>query len=564
MQSKTLFLIALFLFSSLLFISVVPMTPSNATTGSPTGYSLSNVQSYNQYGQFVVNETLSGAGNSTSLSSVTFGFPLSYQSNLVSLHSYARIGSTTVQTSTSTSVSNSTLLITVNLGQSLGGANSTLGLGFWVVNALTPINSSGYYTAPILYCPSISINLSNIYSETNFPYSTTYVGNTTTMLSRGYSQTISGSTLQVFNFTSSNPNSTLSAFSTVIYSTPTSTGALDFKSIARDISIDASGQVMVKDRINVRNLGLNTVSLLSYSPLTSVQNITAVPSSDPPLSNVELISLSSGQLQLNSTNQAIQPSSSATLIYQYPLSSSYWRVSNGVYTVTIPTTTPVTAIVDTYRIYSTSVAGVKIVGQPLSLSAADTNQIGAATTQLKFRIGVESATTSALPIAAILFVGVFVAGIVFRPKEEATEDIGSTFDNLVRAIEDKLSSTNDILSELKSKGASVSRNELVTAKTRIEDVRAKSVSRVGSIRSQMPQSVTTSVQAGLNAVVSNDREFDRAVREILNNYDQVISKRMKSETFSRVQQSSERRLQAHTNTLLDSVHDLREEFESEK
>ncbi len=142
--------------------------------------------------------------------------------------------------------------------------------------------------------------------------------------------------------------------------------------------------------------------------------------------------------------------------------------------------------------------------------------------------------------------------------------MGGTFDDLIKAIEDKLSSTNEILAELKSKGASTNRNELVVAKSRIEEVRTRTNSRISAIRSQLPQTVTTAVQAGLNVVAANDREFDRTVRDILNNFDQVISKRMKEDTFKRVQQSNERRLQGNTNALLDSAHDLREEFESEK
>ena len=63
--------------------------------------------------------------------------------------------------------------------------------------------------------------------------------------------------------------------------------------------------------------------------------------------------------------------------------------------------------------------------------------------------------------------------------------------------------------------------------------------------------------------MSSDREFDRVVRDILNNYDQLVSKRMKEDTFERIQQSNGRRLQSVTNSLLDKVHDLREEFESE-
>jgi len=38
---------------------------------------------------------------------------------------------------------------------------------------------------------------------------------------------------------------------------------------------------------------------------------------------------------------------------------------------------------------------------------------------------------------------------------------------------------------------------------------------------------------------------------------------MKEDTFSRLQHNNERRLQGITNSLLDRIHDLREEYESE-
>ena len=266
------------------------------------------MQSYDSYGQFSVNETLHGANNSTALSSVTFGFPASYQAHLVALSSYAEIGSNKIQTTASTSVSNNILLITVTFGQSLGGTNSTVGLGFWVLDALTAVNSSGYYTGPLLYSPSININLTSMYSEVNLPYLTTYAADTTFMQKEGYAQTISSnSELQTWNFTTTTPNSTLLAFTTSIYSNPTTSGALDFTSIIRQISVDASGQITVEDTLNVRNLGLNTISALTYTPLTNLANLTAVPSKEPPLSNVGLVKMSGGQVQLNTTNQEIQP-----------------------------------------------------------------------------------------------------------------------------------------------------------------------------------------------------------------------------------------------------------------
>ncbi|MCL4518260.1 MAG: hypothetical protein M1587_03590, partial [Thaumarchaeota archaeon] len=204
--------------------------------------------------------------------------------------------------------------------------------------------------------------------------------------------------------------------------------------------------------------------------------------------------------------------------------------------------------------------GVILTPQSLSLLGQNTTSLGK-NAQLSYRLGIGSAVGTALPIASMLFIAVLVIGVVFRPKEEAKEDIG-IFDAMVRDLEDKVSGTNDILSELKVKGVNIGRNDLTIARSRVEEFRQKTSSKLASVRSQIP-SVSASVQAGLNEVLANDREFDRVVRELLNNYDQFVSRKMKEETFSRLQQSSEKRMQQVTNALLDRVHDLREEYESE-
>ena len=570
MRSKTPLLVAFILFTSLFFGTFVGgLVLHTADASSPSGYSLQSVQAYNPYGQFVINETLKGTSGSTPLSSATFGFPSSYQVHLASLSSYAKLGSSPVQTTTTTSVSNNTLLITLSFAQSLSGSNSTVGLGFWVLDSLKVVNATSFI-APVLASPSVSISLTSLNSTLEFQNPSIYLSNATIVTSEGFASSTAiiqtpsyNGHVQTWNYFTNNATSKLKAFPVTIHGSSSSTGYLDFTSISRQISIDASGKILVKDTLNIRNLGLNTISVLTYIPLTTAQNLTAVPSNEPPLSNVGTVSMSGQQISLNNTNQEIQPSSSATLIFQYPLSTQYWNVSNGIYDVSVPTTVPIGGIVNLYSLSSNSIPGIVIIGHQISLSGTDTNQLGASTAAFKFRVGIASASSDALPIAVILFVGVFVGAILFRPKSEVGEDFGSAFDALIKAVEDKVSSTNDILSELKSNGSSMGRNELVVARSRIEDVRTKAISRIGSIRSQLPQSVSTAVQAGLNEVVSSDREFDRVVRDILNNYDQFVSKRMKEDTFERIQQSNGRRLQSVTNSLLDKVHDLREEFESE-
>ncbi|MDG6999638.1 MAG: hypothetical protein JRN15_11035 [Nitrososphaerota archaeon] len=570
MRSRNAFLVILVLFSTVAFCtSGSGLLPHANASSSASGYSLLNLQTFNQYGQFSINETLTGSNSSTPLSSVTFGFPASFQNHLVSPSSSASIGSSPIATNRSITVSNGTVFITLNFAQDLG-SNSEAQLGFWVLDSLKPVNTTGYI-APALTSPSVSIHLDMINNTINFPDATTYISNSTTLQAVGftssntYVETSSYSgQIQHWTNTSSNVEPSMKSIPINIYSLPSSTGALNFTSITRQISISASGQILVTDTLEIRNLGLNTISSLAYTPLTSSENVTAVPAREPPLSNFGIIAVTGGQLDLNSTNQAIQPESSETLIYEYPLSSHYWSVSNGVYTLTIPTTVPVGGLVNQFRLYSAQVPGIVLIGQQLSLNGSGTMQIGSGSTSLKFRVGVASAAAQALPVASILFVGVFVAGLIFRPRSETGEDIGTTFDSMIRTIEDKVSSTNDLLSELRSKGSSIGRNELAVVRSRIDDVRTKTNSRLGSLRSQLPGSVTTAVQAGINEILAIDRDFDRIVRDILNSYDQYASKRMKDETFSRVQQSDSRKLQSITNSLIDRAHDIREEYESER
>ena len=186
MRSKTPLLVAFILFTSLFFGTFVGgLVLHTAAASSPSGYSLYSVQAYNPYGQFVINETLKSASASTPLSSVTFGFPSSYQAHLVALSSYAKTGSTPVQTTTTTSVSNDTLLITLSFAQSLEGSNSTVGLGFWVLDSLKVVNATSYI-APVLASPSVSISLTSLNSTLEFQDPSIYLSNTTVVTSEGF------------------------------------------------------------------------------------------------------------------------------------------------------------------------------------------------------------------------------------------------------------------------------------------------------------------------------------------------------------------------------------------
>ena len=564
MSSKAPAAVAFFLAFTVLIIVAAPITSVSHAASSSTrsGYIIKNIETFNAYGQFSVNETLLESTNASSgLSSFTLGFPSAYQGHMADMSLHAESANSSIQVSASPGTStNGTYSVTFSLSPALqAGVNSSVSIGFYVLNTFAPVSNSNY-TVPILFSPAVSIPVDQLQSHVIFPYLTTNVANPTPMQRGGFSETVNGTT-QTWDYEGSNVSNTVRSADVLVYSDPSSSGAIDFTSIQRQISIDSSGQVMVKDTLDIKNLGENTIYTLNYSPLTNSSSLTAVPSAQPPLSNEQSIPFSGGQLSLNSTEQAIQPDSAVSLIYQYPLAQQYWNSSNGVYTISIPTSAPVSAIVDSYRITLSTVSGVVVSTSQLPLTGFNTTTLGTSA-KIAYRIGIASAFGDAIPIAAILFIAVFVGAVLFRPRPEAKEDTSSIFDSLIKAVEDKVSSTNEVLGELKSKGSSISRNDLVVARSRIDDFRVRTSQRIGSVRAQLAGS-TVSVQTDMNDVMASDREFDRVVRDILNNYDQFVTRKMKEETFQRLQQSNDRRLQGVANSLLDKVHDLTEEYESE-
>jgi hypothetical protein len=549
-----------------LAFSFLPVVCSSGTSvaASVHGDWIKNIVTFNTYGQFSVNETLYQTTNSTSsLSSFTLGFPSAFQGHIADIEALGKSANSTVSVTESTgSGPNQTVTMSLSISPALPpGVNSSVELGFYVLNTFRSV-ADGNYSAPIVFSPAVSIPLDNLVSSIVLPYLTTHIVDPNPMMAAGFSHTVgTNATLETWDYSGTNVSDSVRYNNVTIFSDPQTSGAIDFTRITRLLSLSPNGQVLVTDTLDLTNLGENTIYSLTYSPLSNASSLTALPNTEPPISNLASIPISGGVLDLNATEQAIQPDSAVSLVYQYPLGQQYWNYTNGEYHVSIPTTAPIGAIIDQYSISSSSAPGVLVNGNQLSLTGFNTTVISGSA-NIYYHLGIASAFGSALPVAGLLFIAVFIGAVVFRPKPESKEDSGSIFDTLSRAVEDKVSGTNEILSELKAKGNAVARNDLVVARSRIDDFRIKTNSKVGTLRTQLT-GATAGVQAGFNEVLATDREFDRVVKDILNNYEQLITKRMKEDTFTRLQHNNERRLQGITNSLIDRIHDLREEYEEE-
>ncbi len=558
-RSSTRFCLVLLL---ILLAGIVffPGTLVSHAASPRSGYTLVNSEQFTAYGQFLVNETLVASANTSQpLSSVTFGFPGNYSGDMYAMSAGYYIGSSHYSSTVSSKISNNTL-VTLSLSPQIPAATSAnVSLGFYVLNAYKPLTTSptsSTYLVPMLFYPSVSVPVDNISSKVQFPYQTT------APLSNPFAFTsfVGGSPLvEDWTYSSNNVTALQPRWGEVqMNSTSADSGYLDFQNIQRTLSVDASGNIIMQDTITVKNLGLNTLTNLQFSFLTNSTTIAIEPSSEPPLSNVQTMTLSNGEMDLSGINRQVEPNDAVTVIMQYNLGSQYWNYSAGVYHVRIPGTAPVNALVDSFSIGYNVPSDYVVLKSPVSLSLTNTTGYSQ-NSLLTFRRGIGSAFGFALPVGGLVFIAVFLGVLVMRPRKEGEDDVESTIDSMVKAVEEKVSGTNDILSELKSKGEGISRSDLLATRSRIEELRSKTAGRFASLRSQLGQT-SVEVQATMNSVASNDRELDRAVKDLLNNYEQFVSKRMKADTLAKVQQNNERRIQHLANTLLDTLHDLNREY----
>jgi hypothetical protein len=564
MQSSKIFLLILMLFiviSSGLGASILP---SVRAAGPPaSGYNLTNTVNFNQFGQLYVNETISELSNASSgLSAVTLGFPSNYTGHIVNPIAQTLVGgSITNATVNEGTGANGSATITISPSSPLSpGKAGRLSLTFYVVRVYKTdlTNSSGsYLLAPVVFSPSINTKVDSISSHLTTPLSGVTVANTTV---DGFSHTTTSS-LQSWDKTTS-INTTTSALSKgnlLMDFSGSDVGVLDFRNLTRAITVNPQGQVTVLDSAKIQNLGPTSITSLPYNVLGASQ-VTMLPPTQPPLSNLQTASVTNGEIDLSAVG-GIQPNSNVSLEFEYPLNSSYWSLSNGVYHVSVPANLPVNALVDYYNFKTELPSGYYLSQAPIMITATNVSNL-TATVNVSYRQGIASAFAYALPIALLVFIAALIAALVFRPKAAAQiEELESSIDELVKVVEEKVSGTNDILADLRAAGLAVARNQLASARTRIDELRTKTGSRFASLRAEILET-SPEAQGNLAQVSAADREFDRSVRDLLGNYEQFIAKRMKGDTFDRVRANGERRIQSAANNLLDAVRSVRRTSEA--
>jgi F0F1-type ATP synthase membrane subunit b/b' len=535
----------------LLLIAVSVLTVDIQANAQQTPeVSLISQYTVGRYGYGVINETLSFHNNSTSQLSIP-NFSLGFTqeiANLVSYYNYTFGYHVTQSTNSSIYQVNSS-------GQVVKpGSVSTFSLQLFLPKIVKTTNSSIYIY--LMLSPSINISLSSSKFVIRMP-SYTQLKN----VPPGFGYTTTGSNTTYFR---TDKNIQHLDAKSLVAQIQTS-NQMDFHPLtvykaSRKLSFSSSGQIMVTDTITFRNDGVTTLSTLTVSPLTKRNTkIIVVASSQPPLLNPVTVSLSGYGIPLSASglNSPVQSNTNYTISYTYQLDPSYYTASGGIVTLKLPLYPPIPAVVEKYTISVQTQPGVRVLaGQ--TLEEDNVNIFSTGTVEYKLQVTVAWSSDYFVPLASLVFFVLLFGFMVVKREslaEEKLEEPSQKISAMIKAFEERNSIIVDSLEELKEKKKE-GKTYFDELRSRIDSFRSKALQRLNEARQT---TVSQTILDLLNMVQNTEKEVERAVKDLINLYEQLHSNKVKKETFDKLLPNYRKRLERSLNALSDLLNELQRE-----
>ncbi len=337
---------------------------------------------------------------------------------------------------------------------------------------------------------------------------------------------------------------------------------IDFRPIhvfaaKRTITASSNGTPQVQDFLNLKNVGTLDISSLKLSLLTSSATVTVVPSGSPPLLNPRIITLTNGAIDLTAVpfEAALAAGRNFTATLLYDLQSSDFSTSGGQVSVTIPGTPPIAAPADSYTLTMSLPNGLRPTLAPTKVFQ-NASPLTAGSLKFGYSITLGWASDRVIPAASVIF---FAALIGFfasvQPSEEAEEEEGGLSEHaasMVKAFEDKTDLINSMFEKIQNeKQENVSKAYFDEERIRLDTFRSRALQRLNEAKQK---SSTKKFLDLLNQLHDAEREVDRASKDMLNLYEQYYMKRMREETFQKLQPNYKKRLGAAVNHLSDLLN----------
>ncbi len=540
---------------SLLVLLVPLILPNQASSQSQETpvVTLTNQYIVGRYGFAVINETVTfnntASGTAQIPSSLQVGLPTGIASQLTADYSLTGAGFNL----TSAGFDSSGFRFSVTARQTALQAGSAI--SFSVKGLLKNIVNVTSKTLNILVLqrPSTDFKVDNLKVTIQMP--------TSTFLSpvpTGFASSSIGGLPSYKNSTT--PSKTLSA--STITATVQQQSTMDFHPLhvfaaTRTITASSNGSPQVRDFLSLKNIGTLDLSSLKLSLRTTATGVTVVPTGFPPLLNPTLATLASGAIDLTLApfQAAITVGTNFTATILYDLQSSDFSTSGGQVSVSIPRTPPIAAPVDSYTLTISLPNGVrgtqvqtKVVQNASPLTQGNVN--------FGYSITLGWASDRVIPAASVIFFAALIGFFLSSQKTEETQEeeggMSEHASDMVKAFEEKTDLINTMFEGIKNESqTNLNKPYFDDVRSRLDSFRSRALHRLNEAKQK---SATKKFLDLLNQLHDAEREVDRASKDMLNLYEQYYMKRMREETFQKLQPNYKKRLSTAVNHLSDLLN----------
>ena len=535
----------------LVIAAAVPAQPLRAASAQVV--SLNSQYVINRYGYAIMNETVRLTNNGSSplqVPDIQFGF-----GDLSSLIARYNVTGTGYSVTTSEGQQGPQYVVSGG-GQSVQpGANSTFSFKA-VTGNIVSTTKNGTLAVELLTRPYFSVTANSMKLLIKMPASTQFKSSPP-----GYGRSYTGTNVTYYQtLANAAPLPALVQTSLIEQYSGQDFFPLVVYSAERLIAISPNGSPTVEDSISLRNMGTTQLTTLIVSPLTSGNGqVTILPSASPPLLSATNVGLSNGGIGLSSSlvSLAVDAGANLTITYEYPLAQRYYNVTGGTVRITIPTSPPIRAYIDSYTIAMSVPPGATASGGTKQvLSMVGPFQQG--TARFSYNLSIGWGLSDGLPLASLVFVlaliGLFAARAVGLGAEEEEEEESATelASDMVKAFEEKTSLINGLFEDIPSTDP----NQLNKAyfdelRSRLDTFRSRALQRLNELKLKSGSRKFVDL---LGQIHETEREVDRAARDMLNLYDQFYTRRMRREVFDRLLPNYKKRLEKALNQLSDELN----------
>jgi len=375
------------------------------------------------------------------------------------------------------------------------------------------------------------------------------------------------------NYTSSakntTPQSATTAVGVIVQSSTQDFFPLRVFSADRTISADSSGNPLVTDQIDFRNLGTTPLSSLYLSILApSTTRVTVLTATEPRLFNTITIPLSSGALDValfavGYPNNGVPGGANFTVTYQYSLGAKYYSVSGGHVTMNIPESPPLPMFVDSYTIVMSLPKGAT-AEQTSTVALTNVNPWHSGATKFAYGLSVGWTMDAGVPVASLVFVLLLIGLFASRTsspeaeleeeEEETSTELAST---MIKAFDEKTNLINSLWSEIAAKDPNeMDREYFDEIRSRLDSFRSRALQRLNEVKQKSTSQKFFEV---VNQIQTTEREVDRAAKDKLNLYQQFYLRQMRKEVYDRLLPQYTKRLEKALNQLTDELHTVQRE-----